>query len=388
MICVEIKDLNGKTIIANNINIKYIEQLLNNELKGGFVQKIQMLDVEEPYLKIRFNSKEKKNTLIVGNGQMVITKYDVPSKDENKGFSLNINKLLYNKRLNLVKQKNMEKIIEFEFEYNYLIFELFSTKNIIITDKDYNILDCLYREEWKDRVIKPKSKYILPNSLTKSITDFDKNKFNEVFKGENIVFDIINNINVSPNLVELILKKYNINKTNYTIEDLKRVIESLKNIYGQEILEDKTYLIGSSKIELYNVSLEEFSSDKLEYGYNHILDELVIKNLAKSEELGQIEKKNKDVEKISQIVKRQERKLKEFENNIEETKIKGDLIYQYYSDIENIVNMINDAKNKGKDYEQIENIINQNKDKIDKLKIFQKIDRKKKKVVFTLQLQH
>ncbi len=334
MICVEIKDLNGKTIIANNINIKYIEQLLNNELKGGFVQKIQMLDVEEPYLKIRFNSKEKKNTLIIGNGQMVITKYDVPSKDENKGFSLNINKLLYNKRLNLVKQKNMEKIIEFEFEYNYLIFELFSTKNIIITDKDYNILDCLYREEWKDRVIKPKSKYILPNSLTKSITDFDKNKFNEVFKGENIVFDIINNINVSPNLVELILKKYNINKTNYTIEDLKRVIESLKNIYGQEILEDKTYLIGSSKIELYNVSLEEFSSDKLEYGYNHILDELVIKNLAKSEELGQIEKKNKDVEKISQIVKRQERKLKEFENNIEETKIKGDLLYQYYSDIE------------------------------------------------------
>ena len=54
-------------------------------------------------------------------------------------------------------------IFEIEkLEKYFLIIELFSKGNIILTDAKNVIITALENQEWKDRTIKPKEKYVFP----------------------------------------------------------------------------------------------------------------------------------------------------------------------------------------------------------------------------------
>jgi len=376
--------LRKEDIIINNLDICFFETFLKARLIGGYVQKIQMVDYAEQYLKIKINTKEKNEILIVGNGICVLTKYNPPAKIQNKGFSKTIGDILENKKILDIRQINMEKILLFEFSDFYLILELFSHNNIILTNKEYVVIDCLKKEVWKDRTIRPKQKYKFPDAdfINPNNYVFDKDRFN---MKNNIVSNIVKEINVSPGFVESLIEETNIDKTKYSEKDLKKVISEIKKIFNCEFSETNTYLYKNTKnkFELFPVLFTK-KQECVDLNINYLLDLLFVKDVILSKANIEKEIKNKEIRKVQDIISGQEKKMVQFEKKVVEEKIKGDLIYENYNKIECILQTINKGLNKKMKLEDIEKILLNKKMDITDLNIFKKIDKKNKRVIFTL----
>jgi predicted ribosome quality control (RQC) complex YloA/Tae2 family protein len=210
-----LEDLKNKNIELNNTNFMYFERSFLDELSNGFIQKIQTLDTESFYLKIKIRKEGKNKDLIVGSGICFISENKTETMKENKGFSAYLNKTLENKKIQNIKQINLEKILVFEFENYNLYFEFFSNNNIIFTDKENKILSQLLRESWKDRNIKKNETYFPPTNL-KNIFEYIPNEMDLDFN-KNIVSNIVKNINVHPKLLEKYfdIKKLDKDKINF-----------------------------------------------------------------------------------------------------------------------------------------------------------------------------
>ncbi len=381
MINTDIKDL-----VISNLNVKYFSDFANERILNGYIQKVQMINSEEKYLKIKINAREKNETLIIGNGFFILTKYNPSAKENNKGFSSILNKLLYNKRILEIKQINLEKIVEFIFYDYILIIELFSHNNIILTDKDHNIIDCLYKEEWKNRVIKPKHKYILPESNMKNILEIKNEDI--IFDAEkNLISNVLNNVNTSPAIIQIVLNKCNIKKENSTEKNLHSIITALKEFYKRDSCFDFVYVSKENKKEFITLQLEKTDLPKLDNSLNDLLDETIVKNLVIEKQIDIKDKKDKKIQSLQNILKTQEKKFKDLEKLIVENNIKGDLIYQNFKDIEDIMDVIKSARKKEVSFKEIESVLKNNVNKNEILKIFKKIDEKNKKVIFILPQQ-
>lgn len=104
----------------------------------------------------------------------VEVKQETPLKPS--GFSMQLRKYLDNAFVTDFYQKDSERIVVFELERvkkkddstfrekYFLIAELFSKGNIVLASSEYQIIACLDRQNWKDRIIKPGEKYLFPPS--------------------------------------------------------------------------------------------------------------------------------------------------------------------------------------------------------------------------------
>lgn len=376
-----------ENIVLNNLNVKYFANVLDSRLKNGYIQKIQKIDSDLPFLKIKINTKQRNETLVIGNGFTILTKYNPAAKDSNKGFSLYLNKVLYNKRILSVKQIGLEKIICFEFNELFLIVELFSHNNIILVDKDYNIMDCLQKEEWKTRIIKPKHKYLLPEVNTKDILtyEFDEKDFDLT---KNLVSNVIKIINISPGLVEAIINSTNIDKQKYNFAEAKKIMTKIKDVYSSEQITNSVLLLNhNNKVEFLNNDIKNKDLEKIDSDLNDIFDDLIVKNITETKIADVIGAKEKERNKILKMISEQEKKAESFEKNAIIYKKAGDAIYNNYKEIDEILKTISTARDKKVSFDEIEKTLNLNKKKFASLQNFKKIDKKEKKVIFTLPLQ-
>ena len=81
------------------------------------------------------------------------------------GFCMQLRKYIDNAAIRNIYQQGSERAVIFELEKEekyFLIVELFSKGNVILTDVKKIIITALEAQEWKDRTIKPKEKYVFP----------------------------------------------------------------------------------------------------------------------------------------------------------------------------------------------------------------------------------
>jgi predicted ribosome quality control (RQC) complex YloA/Tae2 family protein len=363
-----IKDVENKTIDLNNTNFAFFEKYFSSELNFGFIQKIQFLNTEEQFLKIKIRKEGKNKDLIVGEGICFICENNTESKKENKGFSLALNNLLENKKILNIKQINLEKIILFEFEKYNLYFEFFSKNNIVLTDKENKIIYQLFKEVWKDREIKKNSIYFPPKNINSilnylpNVGDFDNSK--------TIVTNIIKNINIHPKVVELYLEKNKLYQNDF--ESFKKTINFFKHEFEKN---DFLILKGidiPNKFIPVNLNLDflDFCEFNLNQLLNKNFEKIIFKN--KNKNLNEVEIKKKNVNKI---LLEQQNALEKIKTKAEKNKILGDLIYRNYLFFENLKKDIILGKIKENTIFEIENL------KI----VYKKIDKRKQKIVFSIQ---
>ena len=68
------------------------------------------------------------------------------------GFTMKFRKYLRSKRLEAIRQVGVERVVVFTFGtesfVNHLVIELYAQGNIILTDHDYRILQCIRSHEF------------------------------------------------------------------------------------------------------------------------------------------------------------------------------------------------------------------------------------------------
>lgn len=297
----------------------YISKELETELLLGYINNVQTINKDVWKIKVH---KSKTKQLIVTPQMCLLSNLNLPV-GEIGGFEKYLKKKLYNQRIHEIKQDKNNRLIFFRLDKYYLIFEFFSSSNIILTDLDFKIITSKQKEEWKDRVIKKNEIYLFPAG--KDIKEVTKSDFNqqttELSQKEKILF-LAREYNVAP------------------IESKEIISEYEKEVY-ENIL--KLYTFKDPKIAI------DERENKIVFYINHKTEEQEKKNLFEDLEkrcLSNfeekiIEKKNTKKDKLIKILREQENTKKEFLEKIKELEKEGEIIYSNYLVIESINNNIN-----------------------------------------------
>src|SRR3989344_7210493 len=133
-------------------------------LVKGKIDQIYHQEKDQLLLQLHVPSKGKKLLKVIPGKFLSLTSAKETALKPSS-FCMQLRKYLANAFIKNLYQKDSERIVIFELEKPetyFLIIELFSKGNIILTDKNYMIIAALENQEWKDRTVKPKEKYLFP----------------------------------------------------------------------------------------------------------------------------------------------------------------------------------------------------------------------------------
>jgi predicted ribosome quality control (RQC) complex YloA/Tae2 family protein len=288
-------------------------------------------------------------------GLIYLTDYKEDMDNHPKGFCMLLRKRLSNCRLKEINQIKTERIICFIFETKeeelFLYAELFGKGNLILCNKDNNIIGAAIQRKWKDRTILSNEKYIMPESRN-SFFELEKKQIEEIIK-ENKELNIIKFLAISFGLGGKYAKE---------ICFRAKIDEKAKELNEEEIEKIANTLIDFKKenpkavIVKENDNIIDISPYKLESHNNKNIEYTESFNIALNSIFSTIKKSEKNVEKIKAfekkinkielIINTQKEQIEKFEKEIEIAEKSTEIIYSNYEFISELIKEIDNAKSK------------------------------------------
>ncbi len=298
--------------------------------------------------------QEKKELLLqlhaVGKGKVLLKiipgKFVCLTEEKNPpirptGFCMQLRKYLNNAFIKSITQRFSDRVLILELEKKekyFLIIELFSKGNIVFTKENMEIIATLEWQRWKDRVIKPKEKYLFPEAGInwKEISESELKKILKKSEKKNLATSLATEIGLGGLYAEEICLRINIDKNSLPkeiddkeselivkeIEKIKKIIKKPSGfIYEEEItpltLLDKKII---KEVDTYNKAINTINPFQTISPYD---------------------KKIKGLEKT---IKEQKDSIKKQEGLIESNTKKADLIYEKYQPLQKLLDIVKELR--------------------------------------------
>jgi len=370
-----------------NLTLAY--QILElQELIGGYINKIQQ--IEKDIFRFRIHTKHGTKNLIVNPSTFYISQYKLAARKNPAGFPSFLHKHLYNKRIISLKQHEADRIAVLEFTDFFLILEFFHDSNIILTNKEMEILSAFKKQEWKDRIIKkgeiykfPSSKGINPKTITlKELTALFAESSNDAIR------TLVSGVNIAPIAAEESLFISGIEKNEKAKKldqkQLKKLHSAIKETYSEAKKPDlKPVIAGDLLLPFHFKSIN--GDQPRTQSLNEAMDEHFSESLSERKLEPVKAEKEKQIKRTEFSLKQQLQAKEKFEKSVDESKKKAELIYENYSELQELVDAINSAISKGAKEKEIMYKMDLAAKKGNKAaKLFSSIDLKKKELVVEL----
>ncbi len=369
-----------------------------DQLVGVKVNKIHQSSSRVLTLNL-FKTGGEKFLLHIDSGiGMYVTSYSIPNPLTPMGFCLFLRKHLNHSKLLSIKQKNLERIVEFHFDtregLRILICELFSKGNFILCDGAYKIINCASIQKWKDRTVKSGEFYKYPPegfnlfSINLEVLQEYLKKYpnHEIVKliatlgfGGTYSEEICLLAKVQKNTIAQMIKPTELSAIYGAISQLINKFKSDNNaeiIYEEDKMKDTTPF----HLKFYD-SFENKKSDS----FNSALDvfytfEVASKARERSDAKYQQEKQKLDAIYLSQKTSLEQYKLDETENQRV-----ADMIYNKYQTISYIFSKIRQAVEAGYSWYDVYQVLQSEKDKgIYEANLVKEIKPETRQIVITL----
>lgn len=322
--------------------IKELQFLINAK-----IDKIYHPSKKELILQFHVPNKGRQQ-LKINEKVIYLTSHKFPAETPSD-FCMFLRKKLTNARLRKIRQLEFERIIEFEFEAKdgkySLFFELFSKGNIILT-KNNKILTAAEYQKWKDRIIKPKQDYSYPRkeyNLLKLNQSNIKDLLTKTNK-ESIVKCLAIDLGLGGIYAEEVCLLANLDKNKKPSKiDQKKLFKTLKQLKNKKL--DPRIIYKKKEIQdIVQFELKYYKNlkQKRTPSFNQALDSYFSKEIEITKK-AEFEKK---LEKIRNIIKKQESQIKELERSEKENKQKAELLYQNYKLINNLLTELKEISKK------------------------------------------
>jgi len=117
----------------------------------------QVYDIDHKTYLIKLQRTEEKVMLLIESGCRIhTTAFEWPKNMAPSGFSMKMRKHLRNKRLEVLKQMGMDRIVDLQFGTGeaayHVILELYDRGNIVLTDYELTILNVLRPHTEGDKI--------------------------------------------------------------------------------------------------------------------------------------------------------------------------------------------------------------------------------------------
>ncbi|HZX44970.1 MAG TPA: NFACT family protein [Candidatus Nanoarchaeia archaeon] len=327
-----------------SIEIHYLVEELQF-LIGGRVDNIYNPSNEELLIQFFVSGKSKQMLRII-SGKFMYLASEKEEAGSPSGFCMLLRKHLGNAKLRSIRQIEPERIVEMLFEKDEIkkvIVELFGKGNILICDKEDNIISALVYHKFKDREIKQGLKYSYPQ-MGINLFDIAEKEIEKVFaeSGNTLVKTLATCLGLGGTYSEEICNISGVDK-NKKASEAKQEINPINKALKRVIKGEKEAAIIFKDKEVKDIvpiklNIFEGYEQKVFKSYNEALDHyfLSVKEVPK----------NPQIEKLKRIIVNQEEKIKSLEHEEITERQKGDYIYQNYASIGRIVEEIKEVVKK------------------------------------------
>jgi predicted ribosome quality control (RQC) complex YloA/Tae2 family protein len=327
-----------KTNLAS-IEIHY----LVNELQfliGSRVDNIYHPKKDEIILQLHTSGKGKQILRIISGKLFYLASVKEPAS-EPSGFCMFLRKHMGNSRLKGIKQIGSERIVEFDFGDKKLMVELFGKGNILLCENGI-ILSALVYHKWKDREIRAKLEYSYPK-MEYNLFDLSLKDISDIFdKSEKaLVKCLATEVGFGGVYSEEVCLRADIDKNTKAREleqkEVKVIFQWVNKLVGAKKKPAIIYDKGVKDIVPFALEIYKTLEKREFLTYNEAFDYYFLNEVKKEKPLTQKEK---------QIIEALAKK------EVEQRK-KGELIYENYQMVNDIINEIRKALKKH-DWEEIE----------------------------------
>lgn len=269
---------------------------------------------------------------------MILMDYSKEDQGTATGLCMMLRKNLEGSILASIEQVSFERVIMLTFqrkeEKRYLIIELFSKGNIIFCDDKLNILNTLREEHWKDREVKKKQMYQQP--ISNDVLKIGEGELKDVIKNSkraSLVKILAMDLGLGGVYAEELCATTGIDKESKDA-DAKKILSGIKKLL------DKDIRANSAEGRIFPFELQTKKAER----YYDAFNDAILKNIEFKDV--QKEQYSKQKDKIESIIAQQAKILEETEKDIIENQKKAESIYEKYKELEEILEVIRDAKKK------------------------------------------
>jgi len=273
-----------------------------------------------------------------------LTDYKQTFPDVPPGFCMFLRKHLGSGKIKEVRQKGFDRILEIVFDtkegIRILICELFSKGNMVLVDEDYKIKGLLESQNWEARTIRGGAKYEYPPTQadTPSLGEEQIKEIIQKSKMDLIVKTLAVDFGLGGLYAEELCSRAGISNDKKKLDDkeIKKICAELKTLFNEKVKANK---VGD---EIVPFHLAAGAEKKEHYeSFNKALDEnLSIKAMNASEDKVVKEKQTKQ-DKVRLVIEKQGQRLRELEQSIADNQRKGELIYEHYQEVKELLDNIN-----------------------------------------------
>ena len=376
----------------SNVDIFTISDELNNLLSGARVDKSFQPTKDIVVMRFHVPGTGRIDLVMQCGSRIHTSQYPLENPTTPPTFPMLLRKRIKGGHVESIKQHNFDRVVEIRVKkdkYYTIIVELFDKGNIILLDDENNIILPLKRKHWSNRDISSKREYVFPEERGMNPITISENEFTELFENNadsDVVRTLARNGLGSLYAEEVIARANEITEidkntvnNNLTEEQLNGLYEGFKKLFDNLKNESiKPQIVKSdSKEDVIPLDLMKYDSfEKTYYNtFNEACDEFYSKKV--NTDIKQIKENawNKKVGKFEKRLKLQQETLDNFEKTIAESTLKGEVIYSNYTTIENIINVVNTARDKDYSFKEIGKTLKKaKKDGMAEAQIYESID--------------
>ena len=326
-----------------------------------------------------YKTNAGKRLLKINVGKSIFLTHEKEDYGETLGFGMLLRKHLDGYFLYDISQAEPERILKLSFKFKdsvkHIYTEFFGRGNAILCDEHNLIINALEHQEFRERAVKPRLKYVYP-VMSYNIFDIDKKKLAELLKNskkESLVVSLATELGLGGLYSEeaCLLSKIDKNQSPKDIDDksTKLILNSIENIINKKI-EAKVIFHDNNVIDATPFYLEFYKNhEKKEFGnFNSALEFFY----SQFKEVKETES-DKKLKSLQRIIEEQKMTICELRKEETELRAKGEAVYHNYSMIKEVLEEINKASKKYS-WKEI-------KEKLKGHKIIKEINEKDRKVV-------
>jgi len=367
----------GETMKSmSNVDIHTIVKQLNTELVNAKLEKAYQPSNDTILIKFRKPGQGRKDLVIQAGVRMHLTQYPLPNPTIPPHFPMLLRKHLSGATVESIRQYKFDRIIEINIQHKTkykLIVELFSKGNVILLDEDNNIISPLKHKQWQDRKITSHQQYKYPPEQELEINNSHPEAIMKVLgQSDTDVTRTIAMNGLGGLYAEEILGYTDIDKKKMAkdITDdeavqidsaIKKLFDKIENHMESQIIIEKRDGKDTNK-DVVPITLDKYSQyESRKYDdFNQACDEFYSKKIINNIKDREEQQWAKKIGKYTKRLKMQEDSLEGFYNTIDETQHKGDTIYAHYNEVQDIINIIQEARGKYS-WKEISSIIKKSK---------------------------
>ena len=337
----------------SNVDVAAIVAELQEMLVGGHVGKAYQITADTIWLQVQSPTEGRLDLLMEAGRRIHLTKKERKASKTPPQFPTMLRNRLSGGRIADIQQFDLDRVVEITVERgginNYLIVELFPKGSMVLLDESRRILTMLRKMIFRGRKMAAGEEYLY-HSVQLDPRTISRSELSGLLatSEQDLVRTIVRCMNMGGTYGEEVCLQAEVDKNKPAAEletwEIDRVHKALADVFMPQTIEPHIVLEDGMPLDVLPKPLKLYKGLERR-DFETFSDALEAFFVDRTEEPKQ--------NPIDRRIEIQRKAIDEFASKEKELVALGELIYQRYRDIEQLLGVISNASSKGFSYTQI-----------------------------------